>query len=168
GIEQDGKIGSTALPVDRITRLWFSGVELGRRRRGEVPSRREAEDADAIRIDLPLRGPSADGSQGTLRILDRRGVMILGCQAVLQNDAGDTNRIEPSGDLIAFMIHRQGAIASTRTNNDGSSRVLVGRRKIDADGGRVFRVFAECSWRAVGPERLGPGFLIGSDRKARQ
>ena len=60
--------------------------------RGNVATSGEAEDADALRIDLPCVGLGSCEADGTLRIEQRHRVAQLR-QAILQDDAGDAVRV---------------------------------------------------------------------------
>ena len=58
----------------------------------------------------------ADEPHGPLDIL-KGAVLILG-HTVLEDDTGDTEGVEPSGDFGAFLIVGEDAVAATRADDD--------------------------------------------------
>src|SRR5262245_38159176 len=105
-----------------------------------MPARREADHAQAPGIDAPLVGFTADQSEGALGILEgtssRLPLNIIGAAryAVLEEDAGDAEGIEPFGHLFAFQLPEQVPVTSARTDQHRSAGVLLLGRPINGDG----------------------------------
>src|SRR5690606_28146597 len=74
GIAQDREIRSRADALDGIRRALSALLELRRGRRGEVAARREAENADPLRIDLPFVRARPNEPDRSTSILERRRV----------------------------------------------------------------------------------------------
>ena len=116
---------------------------------GEVPACRKAHDADASRIDAELLGPEANLADGALHVHERGGVQWAGTillhDAVLQHERRDAEAVEELGDLLAFVIVGEEAVATTGTDHDrgpvrlgglvhGHAR-FIGRRIAHGRGG---------------------------------
>ena len=83
----------------------------------------KAEDADALRIDLPFLGTGADKADGTLGVAQGNWMVVLRAEPVFQDDRGDAVRIEPVGDLDA--LDRLEVLASQFARVDNSSRMAL-------------------------------------------
>ena len=86
----------------------------------------EAENADALRVDLPSIRARPDPAHGTLSIEQRRRVVIPRRDPVLQDERADTDGVEPARDVVALVPHREVAVAAPRADHDGDSDVVVG------------------------------------------
>src|SRR2546430_12401925 len=96
----------------------------------------KTEHADALRVNAPLLCVAAHKAERTLRVWQRRRVFLQTLplrHAILQEDAGDADRIEPLAHLRPFQVQREDVVAAARTNNHGRARVPVRRRTIDGD-----------------------------------
>ena len=98
------------------------------RRGGEVASCREAEDAEALRVELQLLRAVAEEAQRALRILV--GVVVLGetlttaRHSVFQDRRGEAQAVEPAHDARAFVVDREDVVAPTGDNEDARARLL--------------------------------------------
>ncbi len=101
----------------------------------------EAEDADAVAIEMPLGGVGAGEAHGLLSIFEIGGVGgIVACialglrNAIFDEDAGDADGVEPVAGVGAFAIRYENLIAAAGEDEDrGSGVFAVGR--IDGEGG---------------------------------
>jgi hypothetical protein len=66
-------------------------------------------------------------------------VVVAGskCEAVLQDEGGDAEVVEPLRDLSALDIVHQLAVAAARTDDGGRPRGLLAGREVDRDRGVV-------------------------------
>ena len=80
-------------------------VGVGAEDGGEVGSGGKADDADAVGIDVPLGCVGASDAHGLLRVFEVFGVLgeVSGFgDAVLDEDAGHADGVEPVADFGAF------------------------------------------------------------------
>ncbi len=71
GIHEDHPVGPRADAFDRVGVVGLAGVVVRAGGRGEVPAGREAQDGDLVRVEAPLRGAGADGSDRAIGVLER-------------------------------------------------------------------------------------------------
>src|SRR5579859_237935 len=98
---------------------------------GEVGSGGEAEDADAVRVDVPCGGVFANDAEGALGVLQgSRGFGIRAAigDAVLEEDAGDACIGEPIANFGALEIDGEDAVGAAGKNYDGGAGVFSGGR----------------------------------------
>ncbi len=101
---------------------------------GEVSAGGEAEDADALGIDVPFGGVLADDAHGALGVLQGGVGFGIGAgagDAVLHEHAGDAGGVEPVADLGAFEIDGEDVVAASGKDDDRLRRCLAswaGRR----------------------------------------
>src|SRR5438105_4677477 len=88
GINENHEIRATADSIDRILRGRVAIVEMGAERRGHMPSRREADYADALGIQFKFGSSGTDRAHRALNI-EHRNRMLIGLDAVLQDDPGN-------------------------------------------------------------------------------
>ena len=78
---------------------------------GEMAAGGEAEDADFVRVDVPVGGVEADEAEGALRVFEGHGgfgvragfgVGAYRCDSVFEEDAGDALGDKPVADFGAF------------------------------------------------------------------
>ncbi len=87
-------------------------------------ARGEAENADAIRVDVPFGCVLTDHAERTLRILQSRGRFWIRAgvgDAVLHQHAGYLDGVEPVADLCAFEIDGENLVSAAGKNNDSGS-----------------------------------------------
>lgn len=181
GIDDEREVGAGTGLVGRLAGAFIVGViaEDG----GEVGSGGEAEDADAVRVDVPLGGVGAGDAHGLLRVFEIGsvfGIVVGEGDTIFDQNAGHADGVEPGADLGAFEIVGKDAITSTGKDEDGCASVRRGGR-VDgkgrlADVGEMHQLLSgdECVGRlgdvglgavdlrgfrcAVGPE--GEGYFL--------
>src|SRR5262249_45694501 len=95
-------------------------------------------------------------ADGPLGVLQRGGVAVARGVAVLEDDAGGAERVEPAGDGVALVVHRQVAVAAARADHHRPPRRLLPRRQGDGHGWGVGGgVLAGRPRRAARPEDVG-------------
>ncbi len=96
----------------------------------------EAEDADAFGVDVPLGGVGAGDAHGLLGVFEVGGVfreVFFVRDAVLGEDAGDSDGVKPGADFGAFEVVGEDAVASAREDDYGCSGVVL-RGFVDGEG----------------------------------
>ena len=66
-------------------------------------------------------------------VVQRRGVTVRP-DAILQDNAGHAEAVQPLGDVVTFVRHHQAAVATTGTDHHGRAVGLPGRGQMDRDG----------------------------------
>src|SRR4029077_2427051 len=87
-----------------------------------------------------------------------------------QNKRRHAARIQPIGNLLALMVHRQHAVTAARAH-DNAAMLAVRVWKIDSQARLVAVFIAERARRAVGPEQFDLGrrrMLSVSERRKEQ
>src|SRR5947207_2136346 len=80
------------------------------RRNGQLAARRESHNADSPWMDAPFPGSAPHQTDGPLRVLERAsGWFLFGFtgaarHAVLEDDAGHANRVQPFSDFLTFEL----------------------------------------------------------------
>ena len=79
-------------------------------------ARREAHDADLVRIDVPLLGVGAHHADGLLRIVHRVGlrVVAVAAQAIAQDDRVDAVVVKERNEIGALRADVQGVVPAAR------------------------------------------------------
>jgi hypothetical protein len=67
-VDEGLEVGPATRPLDGVRRVLVAGVALHGRVGGELPARGEAEDANAIGLQVPVAGPAADEADGPARV----------------------------------------------------------------------------------------------------
>src|SRR2546423_1205648 len=104
-----------------------------------MPARREAADADVVRIDIPLLGLAAHEADGALGIQERtEGGEGLGFSGtawypILEDDPGDPLGAEPFGDLRSLQIPGQVPVPAPGTHDECRAGVLAFGRPVDRE-----------------------------------
>src|SRR5947207_494162 len=85
------------------------------KRSGQFATGRKAHHADAIGIHAPFGSAAAHQPDGPLGIgkrgsLDGVGRASLACQPVLQDEARHATLTQPTGDVVALMVHPKGTV----------------------------------------------------------
>src|SRR5947209_1815285 len=57
--------------------------------------------------------------------------MAIGPEAILENDAGHADGVEPARDIVAFVVHGMPGVAAAWADDDGGARSLVGGRQVE-------------------------------------
>lgn len=129
----------------------------------------EAQNTDAVRIDVEIGAVRADDGKGSLRVLKGDVGPGVGSgigDAVLEQKTGDVSGVEPLADLRAFEIDCENAVAATGEDDDGSAgRVQYGLVDGESGGGDVAQANDGAAGDETVSERRGVSFR-GSGRKA--
>ena len=153
GVDDEGEVGTGAGLVRGLAGAFEVGVVA--KNYGEVSSGREAEDADAVGIDVPLGGVGTGDAHGLLRVFEVGGVfgvVVREGDAVLDQNAGHADGVEPGADLGAFEVVGKDAVTSSGKDEDGRSSVRRGRR---IDGEAWLADVSEMHQLLSGYERVG-------------
>ena len=152
GIDDHGEVRAATQLVSGIDRIVETLIEVSAEGSGKVAAGGEAENADAVRIDVPLRGMGADNPEGPLGILEGGRGLGIGAgigHAVFEQDAGDAGGVEPVAHFRAFEVDGQDAVTASGKNHNGGARVLaLGRVEGEGRRGDV----AETDERLAGDE----------------
>lgn len=119
-IQSDREIRARALLVSLVRTRIQTLLEVRAYRGDHMPARRHAEDADLVRIDMPLRGMEAHKIHCPLGIFQRRPTLAIrprsyARHAILRQHARDASGCQPVTDFRAFKIDRQNVIAAAGT-----------------------------------------------------
>src|ERR1041385_2089166 len=106
-----------------------------------MPTRRKTDDADSLRIQLPLLAMGAHQPDRPLGIIHLDRMVILGPQAIPQHKCGDSLLRHPFTDLSAFVWRKMRVAAAGADDERRAARLPLGRQK-DLDGRNVFRLVA--------------------------
>src|SRR3954454_23868749 len=95
-----------------------------------MASGRETDHADSLGIDCPIGRLAANKADGPLGV-EQRPWRWVGTNfarptwdAVLENDAGDADGIQPGRNFFAFQFPKQVPVATTRADDHGRAGVL--------------------------------------------
>lgn len=121
GVAEDGEVGAGACALNWVGGFTFTFVVLGGGGGGEVASGGESDDADLVGIDVPFCCTCTDGADGALCVENGGGVMVIGCDSVLEDEGGDAVVIAPFGDLFSFVIVGEVSVASSGRDYDCSA-----------------------------------------------
>ena len=131
GIDNDGEVGAATELIGGVVRIVEAMFKMGAEGGSEMRSCGEAEDADAIRIDVPFDRMRANNAEGALGVLEScRGFWIgsgVG-NAIFNENAGDTGGGQPIADFRALEVDGEDAIGSSRENDDGCAGAFIFRR----------------------------------------
>jgi len=152
GINDDGEVRAATQLVSGINGIVKTLIEVGAERSGKMAAGGEAENADALRVNVPIGSMGADNSESPLGILEgSRGFGIgpgIG-HAVLEQDASDARGVEPVTHFGAFKVDGQDVVtASGKDYNGGAGVVARGRVESEGRRGNV----AETDERLAGDE----------------
>src|SRR5262249_47188219 len=95
---------------------------------------REANHADLLRVDPQFLSPAPHQAHRTLRVLERpqrrHALDVAGpaWAAVLEDDPGDPDRVQPGRDLFALNVPAEIVVTAAGTDQHGDAGVLVLRR----------------------------------------
>ena len=109
--------------------------------RGELGSRREADDADFCGIELPLIGVcahQADGLHGVVGGIDR-GFVAIDAEAVAEDDGGHPNLVEEGDVVRPFRPDPEDLVPAAGSEDDGCAVEGWVGGEMDLDG-RVVNV----------------------------
>jgi hypothetical protein len=137
------------------------GVEVIAEHGDEMRSRGEAQRADALGIDAPLGGVHAGEAHGLLRvfkILGALGIVAVVGHAILHENAGDVDAVEPGADLGALEVVGEDPVTAAGKDHDRGAAVLC--RIGLVDGQRGLADVGEVDDLPTCDERIGRAGLI--------
>ncbi len=109
-------------------------VGMGAEEDGEISAGGEAHNADVGGVDVPVGSVGAGEPHGLLRVFEVRGIggIVAGFaerlgNAVLDEDAGDADGVEPVAGVESFTVPGENLVASAGEDEDGGAGVVVGR-----------------------------------------
>lgn len=162
GIDDHGEVRAAALLIGGVDGVVEAFLVVSADGGGEVTSCGEAEDADALGVDVPLGRVSTDDAEGALCILEggigfgigaSAGVLgISAGDAVFDEDAGNAGFVEPVADFGAFEIDGQDAVAPAGEDYDCGAGGFAFRR---VENQRGHGDIAEPDERLAGDEVVG-------------
>lgn len=104
-------------------------------------------------------GFGADPTDSALDVDELDGeVVTVRTKAVVEDIGGDAETIEPAGDLDAFMVGSEAAVAAARANDEGGTGGVFFRSRPSEEEGLVFVFGAFGARGALGPEEDFFGF----------
>ena len=115
---------------------WVSGIhgiiktlpEGGAERGGQMGSCGEAEDADAVRVDVPIGGVGAHDTERALGILQSTEDLGYGPESgtrYLSRTQVMPAQLSQCAHLSAFEVDGQDVVTAARKDNNGHSSVLA-------------------------------------------
>jgi hypothetical protein len=146
GIDDEGEVGAgvwNSTSQDGDVGCGGSGfyvlvVGMGAEEDGEVGAGGETDDADLGGVDVPIGGVGAREAHGLLGVFEVCGVVRVTAffgDAVFDEQAGDTDGVEPVADVEAFAVPGEDLVAAAGKDEDSGVGVVAAGRGIDAEGG---------------------------------
>ncbi len=138
GINDPHEIGPRRNSRQRIARVAVLLIEIAEQnRRGsrQFGARREAHDADLIRVDVPFLGVSAHHAYGLLRIVHRIGLRVVPvlAQAIPQNHRIDPVVIEEGNEIRALRADVERIVSAPGHQNHRRARIQPAIHRVDFD-----------------------------------
>ena len=135
--DEEAEVGAAGGFVDGPQRVG-AAVELCGGQGGQVSAGREAQHADALRVDVERGTMGAHVADGALEVFEGRLVgrsaLTLG-HAILEQHGRDAQIVEPEAGLVALQVVGQEVVPAARADDDGRSGGKLLRGLIDGDGG---------------------------------
>jgi hypothetical protein len=104
-------------------------VEMSSGGGGEMAACGKSHHADAVRIDAEFLGAGTHQANGALGIAEFDGMVVLGSEAVLEDERGDAEGVQPVGFLAAFVIGGEPSVAAAGSDDDrGAGRSWILRK----------------------------------------
>src|SRR5262249_18512391 len=124
GINERLEIGPTAVLLDGIGGRFVAGVVLHGPVGRPFAAPRKTQDADAVRLEVPFAGATADEANGPAGvghrvILHSVGAAFLTSETVFEYEGGDAASAEPLGQRIALVAQTELRVATARADDDG-------------------------------------------------
>src|SRR5688572_18975470 len=104
-----------------------------------MAARRETDQADPFGVDVPLRGPATDQAHGPLCVEQRTERRLApdfartSRHSVFENDAGHSDRIQPSRHFLSFKLPIEVPVAASRTDQHRRSGIFLLRGLINGE-----------------------------------
>jgi hypothetical protein len=157
-IRQDSEIGPAAGSVDGVAAFRMTSVKVRCGRGGEVPAGGKPPNSNTIGADSVVLRLGPYGSDGSLDVQHgcrvQRRWPFGSNDPISQDEGGDAAFIEPGGDLLAFMVVGQMAVAAARTDDDGRADRLFRCRQVGREGRLIRRWMADGGWGDRRPQRF--------------
>ena len=137
-IDRHQKIGSRALLVHGIDRFVAGLVPVGACENRHVAAGREAENADAVRVDAPFCRVMAGEPNGALSVLKSGAIEVYRVtpwNPILEHDCRDSDGVEPLCDLGAFEIPGEHFVSTAGADDNRAATGCPGRCPVNRDGG---------------------------------
>src|SRR6478735_4707468 len=102
-----------------------------------MPTSRKPQHPNPLRVNAKLMRARSDQSEGALRVLERQNVLfgaLLARDAILQEHAGDADRIEPVANLCSLQVHGQNVVAAAGTDEHRRPVVVARWRRVNSKG----------------------------------
>ena len=131
-VHEEGEVGPQRLVVGCVDPGIGGGSGVRAQAGAEVAAGREADHADAVAGDVPFGGAATDDPDGALDVLI--GAVLVPGDAVLEDDPGDAEGIEPSRDFGAFLVVGEDAVTAARADDDRWGGLLGVGRHVDGEG----------------------------------
>ena len=179
GIDEGLEIGPIAVPLDGIGRVLGAGIVLHGRVRSQFAARGKTKDADAVRLEVPFPGLTADEADGPACvghsvILNGVGAAFLTSETIFEHEGSDAAIAKPLRQRIALMAQTELGVTTAWTDDDGRAGGFVGVGKVRGERGVVnvadigaddFLGFGRASfgtWGAFGQSGRASGRFFGS------
>jgi hypothetical protein len=155
GIAEHCDIGPRAHGVDLVVgRPCGPLVEERGGHRGQVPARREADDADPPGVNLVTCRVGPNEAQRPLHVDELHGVVVaLAAEPVMQDEGRRSDPVGPAGDLGALVVGCEGAVAASRADHEGGPAGSIVCGGVDLEEGLIGRGRARGERGTVRPER---------------
>ena len=129
-VDEDEEVGPRGHARDRVAGVRIAGLGAGGDEPAERRPGREAGEADARRIELPLRRARPHHLHGALAVERARLVVVARRQPVGEHERGDAPRVQLLGDLEAFAaVHQHDVGAARRDDHRGAVALALGRQE---------------------------------------
>lgn len=162
GIDENGEVRPAALALNGVGAIVIAKIVFGGGHGGEVTSGREANNANLIRLEIPISRALASHADGVFDV-GKGTVGIAFWKSVIEDDSRDSVSVQPFGDGSALSFDHSSV--ATAGGDDKSGAVwLLGAE--DGDGGLGILESAVAEWsfpRWPEFDRLG-GLLGGESR----
>ena len=138
GITEDEEVGAAGDAIDGVVRSGIAGDRLHGCERRQMAAGGEADDADAVGIDVVIGGAGAHQLHGAARIEQRNGKQIaVGTEPVLQDEGAKAARGEPVRDFPALEVGGQHGVRTAGQDDDGRAVAVAGLRIENGERGDV-------------------------------
>ena len=129
-VDEDEEVGPRRHPRDRVAGVRIAGLGARGHEPPERRAGREAGEADARRIELPLGRARPHDLHGALAVERARAVVVARRQPVGEHERGDAPRVQLLGHLEAFAaVHQHDVGAARRDHHRRAVALSLGRQE---------------------------------------
>ncbi len=153
GIDEQHEVRTRACTFDRIVARGRTRVEVRSCRGRQVPTRREADDSDAVWIHAEFLGARACRSNRTLRVAKHHWVVVARSKPVAHHESRDAAAGKPVRDIDSLVPHGEMLIASTGEYHDRRSVGALLAREVRRHFRSIERIGAERAGCTSDPQR---------------